>query len=79
MKRIPKNILPLFEKETGIKAKVISAYLSEKDPAMPGRERCISLANASKKIGYDFSASDWMFNPGKIREALLNQPKENAA
>ncbi len=79
MKRIPKNILPQFEKETGIKAKVISAYLSDKDPAMPGRERCISLAQASRKLGYNFSAPDWMFNPGKIKQVLINQTPPEAA
>ncbi len=80
MKRIPKNILPQFEQETGIKAKVISAYLSDKDPAMPGRKRCISLAQASKKLGYDFSASDWMFKPEAIKQTLINKasPKDAA-
>lgn len=73
MKRIPKNILPKFEKETGIKAKYISAYLSKKDKVMPGRERCLSLEKASKKLGYNFTASDWMFNPEKIKQALINQ------
>lgn len=73
MKRIPNNILPQFEKETGIKAKVISAYLSDKDPAMPGRKRCIYLSRASKKLGYDFSPSDWMFNPEAIKKTIIKQ------
>lgn len=79
MKRIPNNILPEIEKHTGIKAKVISGYLSSKDPAMPGRNRCLILAEASRKLGYDFSAADWMFNPKKIKQSLINQQKENAA
>ncbi|WP_320043215.1 hypothetical protein [uncultured Desulfobacter sp.] len=80
MKRIPNNILPKFEKETGIKAKFISAYLSEKDKVMPGRKRCLSLEKASQKLGYNFTASDWMFNPDKIKQALINQtsPKDAA-
>jgi len=79
MKRIPRNILPQFEKETGIKAKVISAYLSSKDSAMPGRERCLILEKASKKFGYNFTASDWMFSPEKIKQALTNQSPPEAA
>jgi len=74
MKRIPNKILPEFEKATGIKARFISAYLSERDPAMPGRKRCIALAKASKNLGYDFTESDWMFNPEKIKQTLLSQP-----
>ena len=71
MKRIPKNILPGFEKETGIQAKFISAYLSEKDPAQPSRKRCLILAKASKKLGYNFTEADWMFNQSKIKQALI--------
>ena len=80
MKRIPNKILPEFEKATGIKARFISAYLSDRDPAMPGRKRCIALAKASKNLGYNFTASDWMFNPEKIKQALINKasPKDAA-
>jgi hypothetical protein len=73
MKRIPNGILPKFEKKTGIQAKFISAYLSDKDPAKPGRKRCILLAKASKNLGYNFTAADWMFNPKKIRTVLDHQ------
>ena len=79
MKRIPNKILPEFEKATGIKARFISAYLSEGDPAMPGRKRCMALAKASKKLGYNFTASDWMFDPEKIKQALINQTPPEAA
>ena len=72
MKRIPNNILPKFEKVTGIKAKFISAYLSEIDPVTPGRKRCLALERASRNLGYSFTASDWMFNPRKIKEALIS-------
>jgi len=41
---------------------------------MPGRKRCIALAKASKNLGYDFTESDWMFNPEKIKQTLLSQP-----
>ncbi|MFH0960031.1 MAG: hypothetical protein V1897_15165 [Pseudomonadota bacterium] len=75
MKRIPKNILPKFEKQSGIKAKFISAYLSAKDPVCPGRKRCIRLAQASLALGYNFTASDWMFNPDKIKSALMGESK----
>ena len=71
MKRIPNKILPQFEQKTGIQAKFISAYLSDKDPVKPGRNRCILLANASVALGYDFTASDWMFHPEKIKAAFL--------
>lgn len=73
MKRIPNNILPKIAKESGIKAKFISAYLSETDPVKPGRQRCLILAKASQRLGYDFTAADWMFNSKKIRQALINQ------
>lgn len=73
MKRLPNNILPKFEQKTGIRAKFISAYLSNIDPVRPGRERCILLAKASVDLGYDFTASDWMFNPQKIKTALSNK------
>ncbi len=66
-------------KATGIKARVISAYLNERDPAMPGRARCLVLEKASKELGYNFSASDWMFNPEKIRKTLIDQTKHDAA
>jgi len=72
MKRIPNNILPEFEKKTGIRAKFISAYLSNVDPVRPGRKRCVLLADASRELGYDFSASDWMFNPEKIKADLIS-------
>lgn len=72
MKRIPNNILPKFEKLTGIKAKCISAYLSDQDPVKPGRNRCLILADASETLGFDFTASDWMFNPEKIKEVLMS-------
>ena len=72
MKRIPNNILPKFEEKTGIPARYISAYLGD-GPVNPGRERCRVLAKASRELGYDFSESDWMFNPEKIKQALLNQ------
>ena len=78
MKRIPKSVLPKFEKKTGIKAKFISAYLNDKDPVKPGRKRCLVLADASKKLGYNFSAADWMFNPKKIRTELINIKKATA-
>ncbi len=73
MKRIPNGILPKFEIKTGIQAKFISAYLSDKDPAKPGRKRCMLLAKASKDLGYGFTAVDWMFSPEKIRTALSGQ------
>jgi len=71
MKRLPNKILPQFEQKTGIKAKFISAYLSVKDPANPGRKRCLILEKASKELGYNFTAADWMFNPGKIKKELF--------
>lgn len=77
MKRIPNNILPKFEEETGIKAKVISGYLSDKDPVKPGRNRCLILAGASKKLGYDFTEADWMFDPKKIRMVLTSPSQAN--
>jgi len=41
---------------------------------MPGRKRCIALAKASKNLGYDFTESDWMFNPEKIIAATIASP-----
>lgn len=79
MKRIPNNILPKFEAETGISARFISAYLSDKDPVMPGRKRCLVLAKASKKLGYNFNEADWMFNPSAIKKALIKQGSPEAA
>jgi hypothetical protein len=73
MKRIPKNILPMFEKTSGIKVKFISAYLRAKNPVSPGKNRCIRLELASHALGYDFTASDWMFNPSKIKAALCSK------
>lgn len=78
MKRIPNGILPKFEKKTGIKAKFISAYLSDDESVRPGRNRCIQLAKASKELGYDFTESDWMFRSEEIRQALINSPEEAA-
>jgi len=75
MKRLPNGILPQFERKTGIQAKFISAYLSDKDPVKPGRKRCIILARASVELGYNFTASDWMFNPEKIKAALYTQSR----
>ena len=76
MKRLPNGILPKFEQKTGIQAKFISAYLSEKDPVKPGRKRCLILAQASAELGYDFTAADWMFNPEKIKAVLNNNPQQ---
>ncbi|WP_300456669.1 hypothetical protein [Desulfobacula sp.] len=70
MKRLPNGILPQFEQKTGIQAKFISAYLSDKDPVKPGRKRCILLEKASTELGYNFTASDWMFHPERIKAAL---------
>ncbi|MBI9090742.1 MAG: hypothetical protein JEZ12_16110 [Desulfobacterium sp.] len=77
MNRIPNGILPQFEKKTGIQAKFISAYLSEKNPITPGRGRCLLLAKASTELGYDFTAADWMFNPEKIKAALKPNKANN--
>ena len=71
-KRVPNKILPKFEQKTGIKAKVISAYLSDKDPAKPGRNRCLILGKASQELGFDFTAADWMFARGEIKKRLLH-------
>jgi hypothetical protein len=77
MKRIPNKILPALEKYSGIKAKDISAYLSRR--VSPGRKRCLRLEKASQALGYDFTASDWMFNPAKIKAALCSKDTNSSA
>lgn len=77
MSRIPNGILPLFEKETGIAVSHISAYLSGDRPM--SKKRSLVLGVASKSLGYDFAAADWMFNPKKIKQALINQTPPEAA
>ena len=57
-----------FEKITGISANQISAYLRG-DKGM-SKSRSFVLEKASKKLGHRFSASDWMFNPEKIKAEL---------
>lgn len=77
MSRLQKGTLTPFVKATGISANQISAYLGGRESM--SKSRSFKFAQASKKLGYDFSAADWMFNPEKIKQALAHQsPSETA-
>jgi transcriptional regulator with XRE-family HTH domain len=68
--RLHYGALKPFEKQTGISANLISAYLRGKKPM--SKTRAFVLADSSRQLGYDFTASDWMFSPEKIKQALLD-------
>jgi len=59
-----------FEKQTGISTNLISGYLRGKRSM--SKTRSIIFENASKKLGYNFTAADWMFHPDKIKQALID-------
>ncbi len=73
--RLHYGALKPFEKQTGISANLISGYLCGKRPM--SKTRSIIFENASKKLGYDFTAADWMFRPDKIKQALLDTRETN--
>ena len=69
--RLQKGVLTPFEKRTGISANQISAYLrGDKDMS---KARSLDFEEASKDLGYNFTAADWMFSPEKVKSALGNQ------
>ena len=35
------------------------------------KQRAIELGEASKKLGYDFTAADWMYGSKKVRQCLI--------
>ncbi len=70
MKRIANNILKQFEKVTGISTILLCDYLAGRRNM--SKQRAIILAEASKRLGYNFTAADWMFHPKKIKTTLIN-------
>lgn len=69
--RIPNNTLKQFVEVTGISVVLLCDYLAERRNM--SKARALELGCASKKLGYDFTASDWMFSPEKIKQALTSQ------
>jgi len=41
------------------------------------KARSIMFAKACSELGYSFTASDWMFNPEKIKSAINNKANNN--
>ena len=76
---LPCGSLKSLSELTGIAVPHLSAYLSGTRPM--SKTRSLKLAQASKQLGYDFTASGWMFNPEKIKHALINQttPQEEVS
>ncbi len=72
--KIKYGILKKLEALTGIPPYTLSAYLSEKKGM--SKKRAIELSEAGEKMGWDFPPADWMFNPAKIKEALIKRPAE---
>lgn len=69
--RLQKGVLTPFEKRTGISANQISAYLrGDKDMS---KARSFEFEEASKDLGYDFTAVDWMFYPDKVKTTLITK------
>lgn len=66
--RVPNNILKRFETVTGISVVLLSDYLAGRRNM--SKKRALKLAQASKELGYDFKAENWMFCPEKIKSAL---------
>ena len=67
---LPRDILEKFSLITGISKQNLSSILSGKRNI--GKQTALDLGGASKDLGYDFTASDWMFAPQKIRKTLIN-------
>ena len=58
------------------KAGISKAYLSELlngKKKNPSTDVVMRLEKASKKLGFGFTASDWMFNPSRIKCELMAQ------
>ncbi len=73
-KRLPNKTLKQFADITQILIPSLSDILSGGRGI--SKSRALQLEKASKKLGYSFTAYDWMFNPLEIRQQLL---KETAA
>ena len=76
-KFLPHGSLKAFSELTGIPVSHVSGYLSGKRTM--SKARSLLIEKASKKLGYDFKAEDWMFNPEKIKQVLIDQGAVEAA
>ena len=66
---LPRGILINFADKTGILTNNISSYLSGNRPM--SKKRAITLEKASKDLGFEFTAEDWLFRPKKIKNELI--------
>lgn len=74
---LPRKILDKFSSLTGISKANISAILGKKRDI--SKQAALKLGEASLELGYDFTPSDWMFNPEAIKQTLTNPSNEEAA
>ena len=72
--RLPDGTLKSFQEITQIPVSHISAYLSGN--RIMSQKRSFVLEKASQELGYNFTATDWMFNPQKIKAALSNNNRQ---
>lgn len=70
--RLPKNTLKPLSEFTGIKARIISEYISQR--MKPGASRAFILEDACKKIGVHIPARLWVEGPSKEIKKRLSQP-----
>ena len=59
-----------------ISVQLLSDYIN--GHKRPGVGRSIVLGAASARRGLNVTASDWIYAPGKIKQALINQGAVNA-
>jgi len=69
--RLQKGTLKPFEELTGISANQISAYLNQR--ADMSKARSLVFEKASRDLGYDFTAADWMFDSQRVRQSLISR------
>ena len=74
---LPKGVLYYLSIKTKLPKNQLSDYLY--DRRVMSKKRAIYLEQKTSNLGDEFNKENWMFNPEKIKQALINRFESTAS